>query len=668
MHKLSIDEIILKIKNEEKINCVSDDDSFSLVIEEYAPFICAAIHNGENIREELESKIALTRDERWYEEDPHTGDFISSLPIKIIGNDSRYEYDLNRSPESCIYEDAWGKAVWKEKLSDNEKKQSLLKHSNFYKVIDTLVSVIEKKYTACVVYDIHSYNYKRMEGIKAPMFNVGTTNIKKKFKPAIQDWLKRLNRIESEFIEIDAKENDVFYGKGHFLAHISKKHKGTLVLATEVKKTYCDELTGDIYHDVIQDIKEGFKVSIVENARFFINKHSSLNIKKKYDLLASEVDPYVGFVDNQIYKKLRHFDVLNFVNPKNLDSEKKKFFNNKFKKNPVFQYKPLNIHSNDFKSELFRLPISNISDVSLQNLYNDVINYFCDEVEMLTLRGSDKFLYMSLKTYGRPSKEEIEKAKYFLSSPDIAEDKSPLLNESEILNNFNEFIKMYKLKGKVELGKNMPSQAVFTPSRNLLRLRKGIQITEKQMSGLGHHEIGIHMLTTANALEQPLKIFRLGLPMNVMCQEGLAIYSEYLCSSFNIKRLKELSLRVLAVDHMIKNYDFTETFLYLKDEWRVDPDAAFDLTARVYRGGGFTKDYLYFRGFYEIKEMHESGVSLDNLLIGKTSHHYFDLINELVTRGLAIKPSHTVSLFNKEKEDKDEVLDYLISFLDQGSR
>ena len=106
MIKLSVDEIINKIINEEKFSCVSFNNSFSLVIEEYVPYLCVAIHNGSNLREDLKEKIALSKFERWYEEDPFTGEFISLLPIRIIAHDTRYEYDLNRSPDRCIYEEA----------------------------------------------------------------------------------------------------------------------------------------------------------------------------------------------------------------------------------------------------------------------------------------------------------------------------------------------------------------------------------------------------------------------------------------------------------------------------------------------------------------------------------------------------------------------------------
>ena len=70
------------------------------------------------MRESMKSKCALSELQRWKEEDPLTGDFISSMPIKIIPNDSRYEYDLNRKPTECIYKDkAWGQVVWKKKLA-----------------------------------------------------------------------------------------------------------------------------------------------------------------------------------------------------------------------------------------------------------------------------------------------------------------------------------------------------------------------------------------------------------------------------------------------------------------------------------------------------------------------------------------------------------------------
>ena len=176
---LSIDEIIKKISSEEPFEAVPTDRSFHIKIRDYIPFVSAAIHAGNKFRNNLVNKVIHSDYERWYEEDPHTDTFISSLPLTIVGLDSRFEYDLNRDPESCVYKDAWGKPVWKKPLSKALIKESFQKHHKFYKVIDALITVIEKKYGGCIVYDIHSYNYVRHKK-DVPVFNIGTKRIDEK--------------------------------------------------------------------------------------------------------------------------------------------------------------------------------------------------------------------------------------------------------------------------------------------------------------------------------------------------------------------------------------------------------------------------------------------------------------------------------------------------------
>jgi hypothetical protein len=145
LESLSIKEIIRKINNYETFEAISDDKSFHLKIREYIPFVSAAIHAGSQLRKNLKDKIIHNDYERWYEEDPHTDTFISSMPLTIVGLDSRFEYDLNRNPENCIYKDAWGKKVWKKQLTKSLIKESLQKYTDFYRVIDALITVLEKK-------------------------------------------------------------------------------------------------------------------------------------------------------------------------------------------------------------------------------------------------------------------------------------------------------------------------------------------------------------------------------------------------------------------------------------------------------------------------------------------------------------------------------------------
>ena len=125
------------------------------------------------------------------------------------------------------------------------------------------------------------------------------------------------------------------------------------------------------------------------------------------------------------------------------------------------------------------------------------------------------------------------------------------------------------------------------------------------------------MVTTSNAKEQSLKIFRLGLPGNTETQEGLALLSEYLSGNLTLTRLQSLAHRVMAVHMMVKNYDFPRTCKTLVDDYGLPREDAFNLTVRVYRGGGFTKDYLYLTGLRKALQLYRSGADLQPLFVGR---------------------------------------------------
>lgn len=276
MQKLSIEQIINKIKSEEKFEAVSSDYSFTIKIDNYVPYVCGAVHDGHQFRKELWSNCIHTEYERWFEEDPATKEMINSHPIVIAGMDSRFEYDLNREPERAIYEDAWGKKLWHNPLSEEMRKKSLQKHKNFYKIIYALISKIEEKFGVCVVYDMHSYNWKRWDR-EVPAWNLGTTNVdNKRFKSDIESWRVVLeNTPLPNGIKSTSKINDTFQGNGYFLKFITQNFKNTLVLATEIAKVYCNELEQIMYPEVINAVEKHLKVELKKHAEKFYKTHKA---------------------------------------------------------------------------------------------------------------------------------------------------------------------------------------------------------------------------------------------------------------------------------------------------------------------------------------------------------------------------------------------------------
>ena len=661
MQNLSLDEIIANIKQGICFEASYNDDFF-IKIQEYTPYVCTAIHAGSRMRSDLKDLCLLSENERYYEEDPHTDTFIQSMPLTLIGNDSRYEYDLNRDESSCIYDEAWGKKVWKRELTADERNTSLEKHRNFYKVVRALVGKLEEMYGASVVYDIHSYNYKRHK--VSYLFNIGIENIDiKRYNPQISFWKKELMDIKVKKFSNDVSVNNIFYGRGYLLKFVKEEFNETLVLATEVKKVFMDELTGQPFPLVIQSIAKGLKNAIIKNSQHYINTKSNFDVKRRNSLLHGGLQPELVKLDNDLYRLAKNFEVLGFVNPLNIEQEKKKFFKSKFTVNPEFRYRPLTIDPHVFKSKMYKLDVDQLEDVHIRQVYIDIIRSYTDKVDLLNTLGTENFLYNSLRYFGEPSTQDIANATFLLYCDELPQFENEAFIDSKLVQEtFKAEGKRYGFDFKVQEVSHIPSDALVINSKKTLLLKKGAKFTQTRLNALLNHEIGVHMVTTMNAQDQPLKFLSLGLPRNTYTQEGLAIMSELLSGSLSIKRLKELALRVLAVNSLTRGNDFKTTYEWLKDEHKVESEKLFYLVTRVYRGGGFTKDYLYLKGFRKVLEMQDRGVKLDNLFLGKTTHTHLTILNELVDRGILNAPKYKCNSFENRVE-MDPILKYLTNSL-----
>lgn len=661
---MTIADIIKAIKSGKPFKATADDKSFSIKIDRYVPYICTAIHNGSNIRAELSNKIALDDYERWYEEDPHTADFIASMPITLVGNDSRYEYELNR--KEPVYDEAWGKKVWKRPLSKKELKISAQKHENYYKVTHALIEKLEGMFGASLVYDVHSYNHQRWDR-DVPVFNIGVEKIdNEKYAKYINNWKEELENIKLNGIKVNAEINDVFFGRGYNLEYITKNFNNTLVLATEISKIYCDEKTGEIYPQVIKNIQARFKKAILNNANLYVNDLTNWKHNDKNMLLDNSITKTIQKIDNQLYRLLKNFEMLTYINPINVTSEKVRFFKSKFTVNPNFKYKPIKINPYELTKSLHSIDTTQIEDITIRHLYESVITGCIDKINLLSSIGTDKFLYNSLRYFGRPNKIDIRNAEYVLLLPEIKEEniRAQRFGVDKAKQVFQESFENYGFKGKIKVDKKSLSTVMVVNSTKTVVLKDGATFSQNELQYLAEHEIGVHMVTTMNATNNKLKIFSVGLPINTRTGEGMAVLSEYLSGNFTMNRLRELALRVVAVDLMCNGSDFKECFNTLVQDYKVEQNRAYSLVTRVYRGGGFTKDYLYLNGFSKLFKFWQEGNDLTPLLVGKTSIGFYNTIVEMIDRNLIEQPQYITKSFEKPKTElNNELFDYILSGL-----
>ena len=660
MLKLSETEIIERIQTGQTFECEIDDGSFTLKVDSYTPAICMAVHAGHRFRSELIAKCALDEEERLYEEDPHTCQMIQAMPITLVANDSRYEYDLNRPLATCIYNKAMGKTVWRKKLTPRERKTSTEKHQSFYRVVDTLTATVERRFGAALIFDIHSYNYLGREEIVTPTFNIGTEQLdRERWKDIIELTLNRLGEITLPNLPVVADENLVFFGRGYLASHINAHLQNTLVLPLEIKKIFMDELSGEIYPLVMQELVHQFKDSIVEISTLFSRRYTRKHRAKKIKLLSEKIEYAVTKVDSALYKIAKGLDSLHYINPINIPGERKRFFKSQANYQPEFIYRQLNIDPYLFRESLYRLPVNEIRDPGIQALYRDVIDNLSEKIDLLVKAGKPNFLYESLKYYGEPSLVDKQNADFILHATSFGDEELPSVTTDELISRFKQTAEQWGMECKIESSAKLVASAMVSNSKKTVYLGKNLLLTEADATALIHHELGVHMATRLNAGKQRLKVFTVGLPGSTLTQEGLAILNEYHSGHMTLKRLKILALRVLAVNEMIKQGDFRHTYNYLHEEQRLTPDEAFKLAVRVHRGGGFTKDYLYLNGICQALHAVRKE-NLRNLYVGKTGFDYLNIINEMVERQWVSEPQFYPQ-FLQQPVEGSTVLEYLIS-------
>lgn len=659
MQILSEKEIVRRIRKQEPFNATLENGCFAIKVDRYVPVVCTAIHAGHRLSDRVAGKMLLDEAERRYEEDPYTGDMLASFSLVLKGLDSRFMYDLNRSADECIYETAWGKQVWRLPLTEKEREGIVELHNSYYRILDVLLSTLVQKYNHCVVYDLHSYNYKRLES-GAPLFNIGTHYIDQQtYAPVLDNLKKWLSKAQLPNIENRLGLNEVFFGRGYQASFIHQHHCRCLCIPLEIKKVYMDEATGEPYPLVLEIMAQALKEAVSYNAAYFTRKYAKKRMRRSV-FFAEESDRMIKKVDAALYRVAKGIDSLRYINPVNLAQERKQFFAKHCNYTPQFHYRQLKIEPFLFRKKLYAIPVDDIGDVSIRQLYRSTVDMLARKIDMLTCIGTSHFLYNSLRFHGEPRKADIELARFLIAAPPIEdEEERTLLSTEACIQAFQEAIDAYGFTCRVESTSRIVARAMINNSRRTILINRRARFTATEIQALIQHELGVHMVTTVNADQTTLKVFKLGLPGNTQTQEGLALLSEYLSGNLTISRLKSLAHRVMAVHMMIQNYDFSRTYETLTSEFGLSPEDAFSLAVRVYRGGGFTKDYLYLNGLRKALRMYRSGIDMRPLFVGKTSMFYLETIKEMIDRAILTRPAFIPHSWGK-KETANPVLDYVL--------
>lgn len=370
-------------------------------------------------------------------------------------------------------------------------------------------------------------------------------------------------------------------------------------------------------------------------------------------------------IDTRLDKLVKKIELLTYVNPINIESEKEKFFASKYLTNPIFHYPNIDFDKFNLHRELFSLPIEQIEDERIRDLYEDIIYFYSGLIQCIeTIGKGKKFYYNSLHSFGTPTEKDVENAKYILhfDADYGAEHFQPKFSPETTEAMFKEFSERYDFSYNIKYSTTMGAIAMVLNNTKTLVLNDHHTFSENEIGVLTNHEIGVHMVTTMNGLLHPLKIFSHGFPNNVETQEGLAVFSEYMSGHLTIKRLRELAYRVIAVNSLAKGYSFSKTFRLLHNTHDLNREDAFHITVRAHRGGGFTKDYLYLSGLKKVFDYFQDGKDLGLLLTGKVSLEHVDTIEYLIEKGYAVNAKYYTDSY-LSNDNKSKTVDFILKNL-----
>jgi N-formylglutamate amidohydrolase len=234
------------------------------------PLVAAALHDGHQLRPEVETWMALDDAQRLREEDPFTAQWTCVAATRIVAFRSRFEVDLNRPRESAVYrtaEDAWGLHLWKSGLPEPIRQRSLLEYDAFYATTQFLLERLVDTYGRIVVFDLHSYNHRRQgpAGAEAdpsanPQVNVGTgTMVRQEWAGVVDRCIDELRASLVGGRPLDVRENVRFRG-GQFPRWVHETFpRRVCAIALEVKKFFMDEWTAEPNPGMLKEVESALR-------------------------------------------------------------------------------------------------------------------------------------------------------------------------------------------------------------------------------------------------------------------------------------------------------------------------------------------------------------------------------------------------------------------------
>lgn len=419
---------------------------------------------------------------------------------------------------------------------------------------------------------------------------------------------------------------------------------GCHLIGLEVRPIYRSQENGQVFPLIRRALVHELTQRLLQTVFEFARSQTTHNPPHYHVMGRRAVVKAVWEVDRRLTEISSAFDFLLQVTPVNSEAAYTTFKRKRFEFPPVFHYRPLPSDPSQLKRQLWNIPIERVEDPTLGHLFREKRDELDKQLTMLSHIETSEFIHGGLQLFGIVDKDLIQLAEELIRRiPPRSREKSRRVHlgarafSSRVEDEFRYYSQIHpQLSATVQIRDDMYSGLMV--SRGNLLIGKNIKISASRVEALIQHEVGTHVLTYFNGRAQPFRLLFSGLAGYEEMQEGLAVLSEHLVGGLSRPRLRTLAARVIAVQHLIEGATFIDTFRHLKDGCRFSQSAAFTISMRIYRGGGFPKDAIYLRGLVRLLDYLKQKRSLEPLFVGKIALEHIPIIRELQRRKVLAPP------------------------------
>lgn len=447
---------------------------------------------------------------------------------------------------------------------------------------------------------------------------------------------------------------------------------GAMAVGIEVRPVYRNPGTGEEYPIARRRLARQLSRALRETCFEFARSETNARPRHYQALGARAFNKSAWRVDAALADVAREFDLLLYVTPTNAHLAFDEFKSSRHERAPTFQYRPRDFDPGALKRRLHDIDIDRVEDPTLAHIFREKKGELDLQLSLLMERESDRFLPLSQALYGRTSSDLLATANGLLGQlHGDGSRRSRVIPAKRFVTEAQRELDNYKrtyppFSTRIEVREDISSLMV---SHGNLLVGKGMSFDSARVQPLLQHEVGTHVVTHWNGLAQPFQLLSVGLANYDELQEGLAVFAEYLAGGLTVVRMRTLAARVVAVDALVRGADFVEVYRLLCDEHGLSEHISWQVTMRVFRGGGFVKDCVYLRGVQAVLDYLSDGGHLETLMVGKVASEHAAVVEELQRRQVLnpppLRPAYLDDPDSQARLDKARSGIYLVDLVDR---